>query len=50
MVDVLKDANNQINHDTGRDASDETVADAGTPLRIDWHTDSVVRIPLQVAW
>ncbi|GAB3065263.1 hypothetical protein GCM10027214_34610 [Stenotrophomonas tumulicola] len=49
VVDVLKDANHQVNHGTGRDVSDESVADAGTPLRIDWHTDSVVRIPLQAA-
>ncbi|MFL9583289.1 hypothetical protein [Stenotrophomonas sp. AB1(2024)] len=29
--------------------SDESVADAGEPLRIEWHPDSVLRIPLRAA-
>lgn len=49
IVDVLKDAQHQVNHGTGRDVSDESVADAGVPLKIDWHTDSVLRIPLRAA-
>ncbi len=39
----------QVNHGTGRDVSDETVADAGEPLRVDWHSDSVLAIPLRPA-
>ncbi|HEL2978524.1 TPA: CocE/NonD family hydrolase [Stenotrophomonas maltophilia] len=46
-VDVLKDAMHQVNHGTGRDVSDETVADAGEPLRVEWHSDSMLSIPLQ---
>lgn len=49
IVDVLKDAQHQVNHGTGRDVSDESVADAGAPLKIDWHPDSVLRIPLREA-
>ncbi|MCD9032172.1 CocE/NonD family hydrolase [Luteimonas sp. Y-2-2-4F] len=49
VVDVLQDPMHQVNHGTGRDVSDESVADAGAPLRIDWHSDSVVRVPLRVA-
>lgn len=49
IVDVLKDAQHQVNHGTGGDVSDETVKDAGQPLRIDWHPDSVLRIPLRAA-
>ena len=48
-VDVLKDAMHQVNHGTGRDVSDERAADAGQPLRVDWHSDSVVSIPLRPA-
>ncbi len=48
-VDVLKDAMHQVNHGTGRDVSDESAADAGAPLRVDWHSDSVVTIPLRPA-
>lgn len=46
-VDVLKDAMHQVNHGIGRDVSDESAADAGAPLRVDWHSDSVLTIPLQ---
>jgi len=47
VVDVLKDPMHQINHGTGRDVSSESIADAGTPLHIDWHSDSSIRIPLR---
>ncbi|PNY74467.1 CocE/NonD family hydrolase [Stenotrophomonas pavanii] len=46
-VDVLKDAMHQVNHGTGRDVSDESAADAGTPLQVDWHSDGVLTIPLR---
>lgn len=49
VVDVLKDAEHQVNHGTGKDVSDESVADAGAPLRIEWSTDSSLRIPLRAA-
>lgn len=48
VVDVVKDAFHQINYGTGKDVSDESIADAGEPLRVDWHTDSVIRVPLFV--
>ena len=48
-VDVLKDAMHQVNHGTGRDVSDESAADAGAPLQVDWHSDSVLTIPLRPA-
>jgi uncharacterized protein len=47
VVDVLKDAWHQVNMGTGGDVSDESVADATQPLRIEWHPDSVVRVPLR---
>jgi uncharacterized protein len=47
VVDVLKDAGHQINMGTGKDVSDESIADAAQPLRIEWHPDSVVRVPLR---
>lgn len=48
-VDVLKDAMHQVNHGTGRDVSEESAADAGIPLQVEWHSDSVLTIPLQAA-
>ncbi len=49
VVDVLKDAGHQVNHGTGKDVSDESVADAGEPLRIEWSGESVLRVPLRAA-
>jgi predicted acyl esterase len=37
----------QVNHGTGKDVSDESIADAGTPLRVQWHNDSHVNVPLR---
>lgn len=48
-ADVLKDPMHQVNHGTGRDVSDESTADAGAPLHVEWHSDSVVTIPLRPA-
>jgi predicted acyl esterase len=36
----------QVNHGTGKDVSDESIADAGAPLRVKWHNDSFVELPL----
>lgn len=47
VVDVLKEPMHQVNHGTGRDVSGESIADAGTPLHIDWHSDSRIRIPMR---
>ena len=49
VVDVLKDAEHQVNHGTGKDVSDESVADAGEPLRIEWSAESMLRVPLRAA-
>ena len=37
----------QINYGTGRDVSDESLDDAKEPLRIEWGTESVVRVPVR---
>lgn len=47
VVDVLKDPMHQVNMGTGGDVSDESIADADRPLSIEWHPDSVVRVPLR---
>jgi hypothetical protein len=35
----------QINYGTGRDVSDESIADAGEPLAIRWLDGSFVELP-----
>ncbi|MFT3826677.1 MAG: CocE/NonD family hydrolase [Chitinophagaceae bacterium] len=46
MLDINKNPFAQVNYGTGKDISDETIADAGEPLRIRWYNDSFVSIPL----
>jgi hypothetical protein len=36
----------QVNHGTGKDVSDESVADAGDPLKIEIQGGSYFEIPL----
>lgn len=37
----------QINYGTGKDVSDESIADAKVPLRVKWHNDSFVELPVR---
>jgi putative CocE/NonD family hydrolase len=47
QVNVNKNEGAQVNMGSGKDVSDESLRDAGTPLRIRWHGDSFVDLPLQ---
>jgi uncharacterized protein len=47
LINVLKEPDMQINYGTGKDVSDETIADAGEPLRIEWFGDSVIDLPIK---
>lgn len=49
QVNVNKNSGAQLNHGTGKDVRDESVADAGAPLRIRWHNGSYIEVPLQPA-
>jgi putative CocE/NonD family hydrolase len=46
VVNVNKNAFAQVDMGTGKDVSDESIVDAGEPLRVQWYGDSVVRIPV----
>jgi uncharacterized protein len=46
FVTVNKNQNAQVNYGTGRDVSDESIADAKEPLHVQWHTDSYVKVPI----
>jgi len=46
LLDVNKNQFAQVNYGTGGDVSDESVADAHEPLRVSWHTDSFIAVPL----
>lgn len=47
LVQVMKDPGYQINFGTGRNVSDETVADGKVPLRIRWLKSSFVELPVR---
>jgi putative CocE/NonD family hydrolase len=47
VLSIIKQPGEQINYGTGRDVSDETVADAKVPLKIKWSSQSLVEIPVK---
>jgi uncharacterized protein len=46
LLDVNMNPFAQVNYGTGADVSTESVADAGPPLEVRWHTGSLIRVPL----
>jgi uncharacterized protein len=46
LIGVNKSPNYQINYGTGKDVSDETMADAKVPLEIKWFKSSFIKIPI----
>jgi putative CocE/NonD family hydrolase len=49
LLTVNKNPHAQVNYGTGKDVSDESVADAGRPLRVQWHEASYIDVPLRDA-
>ncbi len=47
VLSVIKEPGRQINYGTGKDVSDETIADAKEPLQIRWFTGSYVALPIR---
>jgi hypothetical protein len=46
LLTVNKNGQAQINYGTGKDVSDESIADAKEPLEVHWYGDSVVHVPV----
>jgi putative CocE/NonD family hydrolase len=46
VLQVIKNAGQQINYGTGKDVSDESIADARDPLTINWRADSYIAVPI----
>lgn len=46
LLTVNKNPFAQVNYGTGKDVSDESIADAKEPLKVRWYNDSVLRIPV----
>lgn len=47
VLNVNKHAYEQLNYGTGKDVSDETIADAKTPLNVKWYNTSFIKIPIK---
>ena len=46
MLDIDKNPFAEINYGTGKDVSQETIADAGEPLQIHWKNNSYICVPI----
>ncbi len=46
VLDVNKNEQAQVNMGTGKDVSDETIADAKEKLQLNWYTDSKIHLPV----
>jgi putative CocE/NonD family hydrolase len=46
VINVNKSRFAQINYGTGKDVSDESIADAKVPLKVKWYNNSYVEIPV----
>ncbi|HTL05289.1 MAG TPA: CocE/NonD family hydrolase [Gemmatimonadales bacterium] len=49
LVGPIKAPVLQLNLGSGKDVSDETLADAGPPLTIEWFADSYLQLPIRTA-
>ncbi|TJY38014.1 CocE/NonD family hydrolase [Pontimicrobium aquaticum] len=47
VLNVNKHAYEQLNYGTGKDVSDETIADAKEPLIVKWYNDSFIKFPIK---
>jgi predicted acyl esterase len=48
LLNIIKQPDMQINYGTGKDVSDETIADGKEPLEIRWFGDSFVELPIRI--
>jgi len=47
VLSLLKQPDVQINYGTGRDVSDESIANAKEPLKVEWFGDSFIEVPVR---
>mgnify|MGYP003291096341 CR=1 FL=1 len=47
LLNIIKAPSFQINYGTGKDVSDETIADAKVPLTIQWLDSSYIDVPVR---
>ncbi len=47
ILGINKRPDREINYGTGNDVSEESMADGKTPLKVQWHSDSYIEIPVR---
>jgi hypothetical protein len=47
VLGINKRPDREINYGTGNDVSEESIADGKVPLKIRWHNDSYIEIPIR---
>jgi putative CocE/NonD family hydrolase len=47
ILGINKRPDREINYGTGNDVSEETIADAKVPLKVQWYSDSYLEIPVR---
>ncbi len=47
ILGVSKRPDRELNYGTGNDVSEETIADGRVPLKLQWHNDSYIEIPVR---
>jgi hypothetical protein len=48
VLKIVKRPDMQLDYGTGKDVSDETIADATSPLTVRWFGDSFVELPVRL--
>ena len=46
VLSINKQPGTQLNYGTGKDVSDESMADAKIPLKVTWRPESFISIPI----
>ena len=47
ILGISKRPDREINYGTGNDVSEETIAEGRVPIKLQWHNDSYIEIPLR---
>jgi uncharacterized protein len=47
ILGISKRPDREINYGTGGDVSEESVADGKVPVKLQWHSDSYIDIPVR---
>ena len=47
VIGINKRPDREINYGTGDDVSEETIADGNIPIKIRWHNDSYIEVPIR---